>query len=82
MDAGKFRETQGPLRERYGKDAKAALLTLKAKGGADDSTITCKIETGRGTAVAGNHLKCGGSGLELCSGDLLRRLSSPAPASH
>jgi len=59
------------LKERYRKDAKAALLTLKAKGRADDSTVTCKVETGRGLAVAGIHPKCGGSGLELCSGDLL-----------
>jgi uncharacterized OsmC-like protein len=71
VDASKFRTTQGPLKESYRKDAKAALLTLKAKGSADDSTITCKVETGRGLAVAGIHPKCGGSGLELCSGDLL-----------
>jgi uncharacterized OsmC-like protein len=44
---------------------------LEAKGRADDSTVTCKVETGRGLAVAGIHPKCGGSGLELCSGDLL-----------
>jgi uncharacterized OsmC-like protein len=71
MEATKFRTTQEPLKERYRKDAKAALLTLKAKGSADDSTITCKVETGHGLAVAGIHPKCGGSGLELCSGDLL-----------
>ena len=71
MQAEKFRTTQGPLRERYRNDAKAALLTLKAKGTADDSTITCKVETGRGLAIAGIHPKCGGSGLDLCSGDLL-----------
>ena len=71
MDASIFRTTQEPLRERYRKDAKAALLTLKARGAADGSTVTCKVETGRGLAVAGIHPKCGGSGLELCSGDLL-----------
>lgn len=71
MEASKFRAVQGPLKERYRRDAKAALLTLKAKGTADDSTVTCKVETGRGLAVAGIHPKCGGSGLELCSGDLL-----------
>ena len=71
MQAEKFRATQGPLKERYRTDAKAALLTLKAKGTADHSTVTCKVETGRGLAVAGIHPKCGGSGLDLCSGDLL-----------
>jgi uncharacterized OsmC-like protein len=71
MDATIFRTKQEPLKELYRKDAEAALLTLKARGVADDSTVTCKIETGRGLAVAGIHPKCGGSGLELCSGDLL-----------
>ena len=46
MQAEKFRATQGPLKKRYRTDAKAALLTLKAKGTADNSTITCKVETG------------------------------------
>jgi uncharacterized OsmC-like protein len=71
MEAATFLATQKPLKDRYKKDAEAAFLTLKAKGMADDTTVTCKIETGRGLAVAGIHPKCGGSGLELCSGDLL-----------
>jgi uncharacterized OsmC-like protein len=71
MDAAKFASAQEPIRERYRNNAKEALLTLKAKGTANASTITCKIETGRGLAVAGIHPKCGGSGLDLCSGDLL-----------
>jgi len=71
MEASKFRAAQEPIKERYRTDAEAALLTLKATGTADDSTVTCKVETGRGLAVAGIHPKCGGSGLELCSGDLL-----------
>jgi uncharacterized OsmC-like protein len=71
MDSAIFRTTQEPLKELYRKDATAALLTLKARGAADGSTLTCKVETGRGPAVAGIHPKCGGSGLELCSGDLL-----------
>jgi uncharacterized OsmC-like protein len=71
MDTANFRAVQGPLKDRYGQDAKAAFLTLKAKGSAEDSTVTCKVETGRGLAIAGIHPKCGGSGLELCSGDML-----------
>src|SRR5262249_61077669 len=31
----------------------------------------CKVETGRALAVAGLHPATGGSGLELCSGDML-----------
>jgi len=71
MDLVTFRNTQGPIRERYANDTKAALLTLRAKGTADDAAVTCKVDTGRGLALAGIHPKCGGSGLELCSGDML-----------
>jgi uncharacterized OsmC-like protein len=71
MEIQTFRSAQAPLRERYGKDPKSALLTLKATGNADDATVTCKIDTGRGLATAGIHPKAGGSGLELCSGDML-----------
>ena len=60
MEASKFRAAQETLKDRYRKDAKAALLTLKAKGTADDSTVTCQIETGRGLAVAGIHPKSQG----------------------
>jgi sulfonate transport system ATP-binding protein len=34
-------------------------------------THACKVETGRALAVAGLHPATGGSGLELCSGDML-----------
>ena len=44
---------------------------LKAKGTLDDAHIACKVETGRALAVAGLHPATGGSGLELCSGDML-----------
>jgi uncharacterized OsmC-like protein len=71
MDLVTFKNTQGPIRERYANDTKAALLTLRAKGTADDAAVTCKVDTGRGLALAGIHPKCGGSGLELCSGDML-----------
>lgn len=71
MQATKFQSTQAPLRERYRKDAAAAQLTLTARGTPGEGTITCKVETGRGIALAGIHPKAGGTGLELCSGDML-----------
>ena len=71
MEIATFRATQEPIKDLYRKDARAALLTLKAKGSADDSHVTCKVETGRGLALAGIHPKAGGSGQELCSGDML-----------
>jgi uncharacterized OsmC-like protein len=71
MDIATFRTTQEPFKERYRKDAKAAFLTLKAKGTANDAAVTCNVETGRGLALAGIHPKAGGTGRELCSGDML-----------
>jgi uncharacterized OsmC-like protein len=71
MDAAGLRALQAPIKERYKTDAKAAVITLKAHGTLDDNNIACKVETGRALAVAGLHPATGGSGLELCSGDML-----------
>jgi uncharacterized OsmC-like protein len=71
MDAAELRAMQAPIKERYKTDPKAAYITLKAKGSLDDTNIACKVETGRALAVAGLHPATGGTGLELCSGDML-----------
>jgi uncharacterized OsmC-like protein len=71
MDSAALRALQAPIKERYKADPKAGLITLKAKGALDDTNIACKVETGRALAVAGLHPATGGSGLELCSGDML-----------
>jgi uncharacterized OsmC-like protein len=71
MDAAGLRAMQAPLKERYRSDPKAAYITLKARGTLDDTSVACKVETGRALAVAGLHPATGGSGLELCSGDML-----------
>jgi len=71
MDAVELRAMQAPLKDRYKTDPKAAFITLRAKGTLDDAHIACKVETGRALAVAGLHPATGGSGLELCSGDML-----------
>jgi uncharacterized OsmC-like protein len=71
MDAAGLRALQAPIKERYKADAKAGMITLRAKGTLDDQNIACKVETGRALAVAGLHPATGGSGMELCSGDML-----------
>src|ERR1700679_4029035 len=71
MDAATLRSIQAPIKERYRGDAETALITLRAKGALDDARIACKVETGRALAVAGLHPATGGSGVELCSGDML-----------
>src|SRR5205809_7524321 len=71
MDAAALRAQQAPHKERYKSEPDAAVITLKAQGSIDDTKIACKVETGRALAVAGLHPATGGSGLELCSGDML-----------
>ena len=71
MDATTLRAMQAPLKDRYKSDPKSAFITLRAQGTLDDAHIACKVETGRALAVAGLHPATGGSGLELCSGDML-----------
>ena len=71
MDADQLRAMQAPIKQRYKDDPSAAVITLKAKGTLDDANIACKVETGRAMAIAGLHPATGGSGLELCSGDML-----------
>src|ERR1700751_1980827 len=71
MDSAALRALQAPIKGRYKTHPKAGLITLQAKGALDDTNIACKVETGRALAVAGMHPATGGSGMELCSGDML-----------
>ncbi len=71
MNKEALRALQTPIKEKYKADPGAALITLKAQGSIDEQAIACKVETGRALAIAGLHPATGGSGLELCSGDML-----------
>lgn len=71
MDATTLRSLQAPLKDQYRSAPDSAVITLKAKGTLDDTSIACKVETGRALAIAGLHPATGGSGAELCSGDML-----------
>jgi uncharacterized OsmC-like protein len=71
MDATALRAMQAPLKDKYRETPDAAVITLKAQGTLDDQHIACKVETGRALAVAGLHPATGGTGAELCSGDML-----------
>jgi uncharacterized OsmC-like protein len=71
MNADELRARQAPLKERYRAEPAAAKVTLRARGTLDASSLACKVETGRAIALAGLHPATGGSGLELCSGDML-----------
>ena len=71
MDADSLKALQAPLKARYKAEPASAVITLRAKGSIDQAGVACKVETGRALAVAGLHPATGGSGLELCSGDML-----------
>ncbi|OQW84381.1 MAG: peroxiredoxin [Proteobacteria bacterium ST_bin15] len=70
MDQSELRSLQAPIKERYREAPDSAVVTLKARGSLGEG-IACKVETGRALAIAGLHPASGGSGLELCSGDML-----------
>jgi len=70
MESTELKAIQKPLKEKYKNEPEAALITLKANGKIGEG-ITCKIETGKALIEAGLHPVTGGSGLNLCSGDML-----------
>ena len=67
---GDLRAIQAPLKERYGEEPEAAVVTLSATGGLGEG-ISCSVDTGRAIAEAGLHPASGGDGTLLCSGDML-----------
>jgi uncharacterized OsmC-like protein len=70
MDSTELRTLQAPLKERYREDPDTAVVTLKARATLGEG-VTCSVETGGALAAAGLHPATGGSGAELCSGDML-----------
>ena len=69
MDAAQLKSVQGPLKDKYREEPRAALVTLRAQGRA--SGLSCKVETGKALVEAGLHPATGGDGTAACSGDML-----------
>ena len=70
MDRDQFRAVQAPLKQRYREDPGSALITLRADGSLEER-VACSVSTGTALVKAGLHPGTGGSGLEVCSGDML-----------
>jgi uncharacterized OsmC-like protein len=70
MEREALRAIQAPLKDRYEREPKAALVTLRASGSLGDG-VSCSVDTGRALAEAGLHPASGGDGTLLCSGDML-----------
>lgn len=70
MNTNELKALQAPLKEKYRNQPDSAIITLKAQGNIGEG-ISCKIETGRALAEAGLHPATGGTGMLVCSGDML-----------
>jgi uncharacterized OsmC-like protein len=70
MNSKELKALQAPLKEQYIKEPESAMITLKAQGNIGEN-ISCKVETGRAIVQAGLHPATGGTGLQVCSGDML-----------
>lgn len=70
MDRDELRSRQAPLKQRYRDEPSAALVTLRAEGAVGDGA-SCSVATGRALVEAGLHPATGGTGLQVCSGDML-----------
>ena len=71
MDAAVLKQIQEPLKTNYRAEPGAAVITLRAEGTLDADKIACNVATGRAIAAAGLHPLAGGTGADLCSGDML-----------
>ncbi len=69
-NSSELKAIQAPIKEAYKKIPEKAALTLTAVGKIGEG-ISCKLETGRASIQAGLHPKTGGSGMAVCSGDML-----------
>jgi uncharacterized OsmC-like protein len=70
MRQGELRSLQAPLKEKYRQQPESATITLRAKGRLGEG-VTCSVETGHAMVEAGLHPATGGTGLSVCSGDML-----------
>ncbi|HEX6965584.1 MAG TPA: OsmC family protein [Gemmatimonadaceae bacterium] len=70
MDSEQLRALQAPIKEQYRSAPETARVTLRAHGRLGEG-ITCKVDTGKALVEAGLHPATGGSGLSVCSGDML-----------
>src|SRR5215467_9818021 len=66
-----IRSIQKPLKEQYRREPGSSRITLTAKGGEQDTPLSCSVDIGRAIYQAEAHKGVGGSGTAACSGDLL-----------
>ncbi len=70
MNKEKLKAIQTPIKENYKINPASAMITLRAEGNLNEG-ISCSVDTGKALVEAGLHPATGGSGLQVCSGDML-----------
>lgn len=70
MNAEELKQLQTPIKTKYREQPDSATITLKAQGNIGEG-ISCKVDTGRAIVEAGLHPATGGTGMLVCSGDML-----------
>lgn len=70
MNVHELRSVQAPLKEKYRQEPGAAMITLKAHGALGEG-VSCSVQTGKALVDAGLHPATGGTGMSVCSGDML-----------
>lgn len=70
MDAQTLRSLQAPLKAKYKEQPESALITMHAEARLGPN-VTAEVKGKSSTIIAGLHSASGGSGNEVCSGDML-----------
>src|ERR1700738_1624849 len=70
MTSDELKSVQAPIKDRYRKEPKSAMVTLRAEGKIGNG-VTCTVATRKALVEAGLHPATGGNGLSACSGDML-----------
>ncbi len=71
MDADQLRALQTPIKQRYRDEPSSAKVAMHASGQVLASQLTCLVDSSLGQVNAGLHPAAGGSGEQVCSGDML-----------
>ncbi|MBS1902533.1 MAG: OsmC family protein [Bacteroidetes bacterium] len=70
MISSELRAIQHPIKERYKADPASAMRTFHARAVLGEN-LTARLDSAGHERVVGPHEAAGGSGKELCSGDML-----------
>jgi uncharacterized OsmC-like protein len=70
MNSEELKNIQKPIKDKYREFPDQAVITLKSEGRIGEG-ISCRIETGKLLTEAGLHPGTGGTGMMVCSGDML-----------